>query len=171
MASGSVLSPFELNNALDLGSFIVCPVTCRVSVPRKRVIVPEHQHLCCPFSMRIIMFHLLIPPVLVLTVLIPMACLVIFFFFLSLVLYNVLMAMCAYSFSQMISFTLLDLGGRTEIWFQFNDTEFLQEMVRQPGNFFPHGVFACSPINFISHVTVQFHFVSFHFPWKADSDP
>ena len=94
-----------------------------------------------------------------------------FFFFLSLVLYNVLMAMCAYFFSQMISFTLLDLGGRTEIWFQFNDTEFLQEMVRQPGNFFPHGVFACSPINFISHVTVQFHFVSFHFPWKADSDP
>ena len=31
MASGLFMPPFDLNDALPLGTFIVCPVTCRVS--------------------------------------------------------------------------------------------------------------------------------------------
>ena len=61
------MSPFDLNNALRLGSFRVCPVTCRVSGTGNRVVVPKHQHLFCHLFIEVIMFHLLIPSVPMLT--------------------------------------------------------------------------------------------------------
>lgn len=67
MASGSFLSHFDLNDALHLGSFIVRPVTCRVSGTGNGVVVSKHQHLFCHLFIEIIMFHFLIPSVPMLT--------------------------------------------------------------------------------------------------------
>lgn len=60
MSSGLFTSPFDLHNDFHLGSFIVCPVMCRLSGTGNGVLVPEHQHLFCHLSKGIIMFHLLI---------------------------------------------------------------------------------------------------------------
>ena len=58
MSSGSFMSPFDLHNDFHLGSFIVCPVLCRLSGTGNGVVVPEHHHLFCHLSIGIIMFHL-----------------------------------------------------------------------------------------------------------------